>query len=68
MRRYIKTPDDAFSRCRPEDAAQHPDGRRLAGTVGTEESENLAFSDTEGDVVDRCKGPESLREVLDFDA
>ncbi len=40
------------------EAAQHVDQRRLAGTVGTDQSEDLALLDGQLDVIERLHSPE----------
>jgi hypothetical protein len=50
-----------------EDAAEHPEGRRLASAVRAEEAVELARLDPEVDVVDRREGAEPLGEPLGQD-
>jgi hypothetical protein len=45
------------------EAEQHVDGRRLPGTVGAEEGDDLTRLDLEGQVVDGGDGPEPLRQT-----
>src|SRR5262249_59711402 len=46
-------------------AGKGVDRRRLAGTVGTDEGEHLAFAHLEGDVVDGCEPAEAKRQPFD---
>ena len=46
---------------------QDPDGGRLARPVGTDEAEDLALGDGEGDLVQGDPAPELLVEALDRD-
>src|SRR4030088_3516073 len=52
---------------RQGDADQHLDCRRLASTVGPEQTDNLAFGDREPDAVDGTKRAVQLRKVADFE-
>ncbi len=51
---------------RGEVSGDHPHRGRFAGAVGTEESEDLALLDGEGDSVDRHLGAEVFVEIFDF--
>src|SRR5690606_7008893 len=57
----------AFACVRPEQAADHADGGRLAGSVGAEEANDLAAPHREIDVVDRRLAAEALGEAADLD-
>ena len=46
-----------------DQGGQHPDGGRLAGSVGAEQAEDLAGSDAERDPVDRLHGAEADAQV-----
>src|SRR4029077_1007781 len=50
---------------RLEDAENHIDGGRLAGSVGAKKSDNLTQSDREGDVVDSNGVTVELANTLD---
>ncbi|MOA22061.1 hypothetical protein D3C78_1425910 [compost metagenome] len=53
--------EDADRAGRGRDQAQeHLDGRGLAGSVGSQEAQDLAAGDREGDVIDRDEGSENL--------
>ena len=62
---------EAADRRRPggrvEEAAEHADGRGLAGSVGPEKAEDPAAVDIEGDRIDGREVAEPLRERLDLD-
>ena len=51
---------------RRQDSGEDAHGRRLAGAVGAEETEDLARLHLEADVVDRLQLPVALHQVLDF--
>src|SRR5690606_25800870 len=59
--------DEGPPRGRREQAAQHADGRRLAGAVRAEIAEDLAAPDLEGDVAHRDEGAEALAEIAHLD-
>ncbi len=48
------------SRVRSHEPEQHPQQRRLAGAVGTEQAAHLAFGEGQVDAVDRQCRPKSL--------
>src|SRR3972149_5809992 len=50
-----------------QQAAEHPDGRRLASAVGAEESEDLAPGNRQVNVVHGDEGAEALRPPAGFD-
>jgi hypothetical protein len=52
---------------RLREPADHPQGRGLAGPVGSDEARDGAGRAAEGDVADRLDGAVALGEVLDFD-
>ena len=64
----VEAADERLARGRPEDAAEHPDGRGLARPVRAEEAEDLAAADAEGDVVDGGEFAERLGQAADVDA
>src|SRR2546428_13376325 len=51
----------------PQQGREHLDGGGLPGAVRTEEREDLAGSDAEGDIGDRRDLPERPDDVLDSD-
>ena len=55
------------TRCRRQQAAQHPDRRRLAGAVAAEKAEHLTAPHVETDVVDGVELAETARELIDDD-
>ena len=63
----VEAADRAAARRRPQDAAQHANGRRLPGAVRPEEAEHRAALDAQIDVVDRDELIEHAREAGDFD-
>ena len=50
-----------------EQPGHHFDGGGFAGSIGSEEAEELTRSDVEGDVIDRGEGAEAAGEVADGD-
>ena len=52
---------------RHDEAGEHADRRRLAGTVRAEQAEDLAVPDREGQVVHRLDRAEALAEALHLD-
>ena len=50
-----------------QEAGDHPQGRRLAGPVWTQDADDLAVSDLERHVVDGSEIAEPTAQVLDFD-
>src|SRR5438093_6111858 len=55
------------ARCRRKQSRQHPDERRLAGTIRSEQRENFAMLHREGNSVDRCKVSKTFRDLVNFD-
>ena len=60
---------DSGDRCRArgrrDESAERPHGRCLPGTVRPEETEDLAVTDLEGDVLERDPVAEALAQVMD---
>ncbi len=65
--RDVDTEDEPRARGRREQAAQHADGRGLAGAVRAEEAEDLALGHRERHAVDRGEGAEALGELAELD-
>src|SRR5581483_908761 len=59
----IEAEATAFAAVGFEQAAKHPQKRRLAATVGAEETVNLAVPHLHGDVVDDRALPEFFRDA-----
>src|SRR6266545_4437936 len=59
--------DESPAARRPDEIEQHADRGRLAGAVGPQEAECLAFVDLEVDVDDAAVRPVRLRELLELD-
>ena len=54
----VDAADEGLARRRDDPGREHPGGRRLAGTVGAEQAEDLAGVDGEVEPVDRSEvGP-----------
>jgi len=53
--------------CRPLQPDDDLQERALAGPVGTDDGDDVAVVDPEGDVVDGRESPEALRDVVDFE-
>src|SRR5690242_11454678 len=64
----IEAPDDNFAGAFHHEPSKDVDERRLAGPVGSEESEDLPARNLEADIVQRnLPARISLRQVLDAD-
>src|SRR5262249_56393738 len=59
--------DARFPRRNRDQGGHHADQRRLAGTIRTEESENLAFFDMKRDIIDGGEVAVLLYDVVDVD-
>jgi len=60
----VEAEDLAAPRCRTDEPQQKPDGRRLAGAVGSEEADDLSLEDLEVEVIEGRDGPVALGEAL----
>ena len=65
--RDVDAADDAPSRGRRQQAAQHADGRGLAGAVAAEEAEDLAAPHVEADAIDGDELAEAARQIAHLD-
>ena len=65
--RHVHAADDRRPGGRLEEAAQHPDGRRLPGAVAAEEPEDLPARHVEAHAVDGDELAEAARQVADDD-
>ena len=63
----VKTADRAAAAGRRQDAAEHADRRRLAGTVGSQKTKDLSFRHVEADAIDRHEAAETPLQVVDRD-
>src|SRR5206468_9748212 len=63
----IEAVDQSATGGRDEDAHEHADGRRLPGTVRTQEAKDLAFPDLQGNRCDRLECTVTLAQPLDRD-
>src|SRR4029077_9328766 len=61
----LAIPEADRASTRPQRAGDQIERRALAGAVGTDEPENLALADLEGNLVDRQKSVEALGQPRD---
>ncbi len=64
MARDVEAGDERMAAARRDERREHPHDRRLAGAVGAEQSEDLAATDFEVDLVDRGERAEALSQVF----
>jgi hypothetical protein len=64
----IVSQDRSLSTCGAQQAQEHADGGGLARTIGTQETEDFAASDSERYTIDGGEIAEPLRQVDNFDS
>ena len=64
---HVDAADDRGAGGRLEQAAEHADGRRLAGAVGAEEAEDFSLLHIEADVIDGHEPAEASRQIANDD-
>jgi hypothetical protein len=62
----VETGNDAAAGGGSNDGAEHPDGRRLAGAIGTEESKNFTFINRQVNSAHSPDFAERFRQGSDF--
>jgi hypothetical protein len=65
--RHVATAEVDGAAGRLLEAADHPQGRRLSAAGGPEHREELPLLDVEGEIVDRDRLPERLRDAFEAD-